>query len=173
MHSRNSSMTNPKCCLLGESISWQVNNPVSTISGPIAKLSHYMFANILKSRNNAKPKILGLHLFWVRYIQSIALLFSDFLSCLFIFTILYTLTYSCMCASVCGSLWCVTAHVEHRAQLFRGFSLLPLSVGQRLNSVSALATSVLIHWATLLTHVSHGSGTTGNSKEGLLSSCLS
>lgn len=69
----------------------------------------------------------------------------------------------------------VVCHCTRGAQstTFQSFFLLPLCVGQRLNSVSAEAASVLIHWATLLTHVSLLKETTGNSKEGLLSSCLS
>lgn len=64
-----------------------------------------MLANFPKSRNNANPEILGLHLFWVRDIQSIALLFSDFLSylflpfCIHLFTNLCVLLYVCLCST--------------------------------------------------------------------------
>lgn len=73
-----------------------------------------MFANILKSRNNAKPKIAGVHLFWVRDIQSIALLFSDFLSCLFIF---YHFVYTYVFMYVCFCMWVsVVCHCTRGAQ---------------------------------------------------------
>lgn len=106
-----------------------------------------MFSNILKSRNNAKPKILDLHLFWARDFQYIALFFSDFLSYLFIF---YPFVYTYLFMYVCFCMWVsVVCHCTRGAQstTFQSFFLFPLCVGQRLNSVSAEAASVLIHWA--------------------------
>lgn len=91
---------------------------------------------------------------------------------LFFYPFVYTYLFTC----VCFCLWVsVVCHCTRGAQStpFQSLSLLPLCVGQRLNSVSAVAARVLIRGATLLTHVSLLKETIGSSKEGLLSSCLS
>lgn len=73
-----------------------------------------MFSNSLKSRNNAKPKILDLHLFWARDFQYIALFFSDFLSYLFIF---YPFVYTYLFMYVCFCMWVsIVCHCTRGAQ---------------------------------------------------------